>query len=306
MLSPYILGNLINMIPGTYSHKSYKIITHKKMNRNIKIFNSDFTNYSSQLNTPQWQQLRNKILDRDEHRCSLCNRGKSSLVKINNSTYHLGVDYSSPDISAQEIIPIRFSAEKFKSFIQTRKISIFCIDKSSNILASASDNGFLGAVDINLSDLLKRIKTDEIEFNLVKHRKGLLYYLVNLKNANLTNIRAKSIYMQDSPLLLNVHHKHYIIQHKAWEYEDDDLITLCHECHSKVHQTTGVQTYSEHNGLMKKIHLTPCSRCNGTGYFPEYNHVENGICFRCRGARFEEFIQNFPLPENNLDYDLPF
>lgn len=26
-----------------------------------------------------------------------------------------------------------------------------------------------------------------------------------------------------------------------------------------------------------------CSRCNGSGYLPQYEHVENGICFRCWG-----------------------
>jgi DnaJ-class molecular chaperone len=26
-----------------------------------------------------------------------------------------------------------------------------------------------------------------------------------------------------------------------------------------------------------------CPRCNGSGYLPQYGHVENGICFRCRG-----------------------
>ncbi len=40
--------------------------------------------------------------------------------------------------------------------------------------------------------------------------------------------------------------------------------------------------------------LKPCYRCHGTGYFPEYNHVEDGICFRCRGAKYEQLIDSFP------------
>ena len=27
-----------------------------------------------------------------------------------------------------------------------------------------------------------------------------------------------------------------------------------------------------------------CSRCGGTGYLPEYNHVEGGVCFACGGS----------------------
>ena len=29
-----------------------------------------------------------------------------------------------------------------------------------------------------------------------------------------------------------------------------------------------------------------CNRCGGTGRLPQYKHVENGICFKCRGNRF--------------------
>jgi hypothetical protein len=36
--------------------------------------------------------------------------------------------------------------------------------------------------------------------------------------------------------------------------------------------------------------LTPCLKCFGAGAFPEYNHIQNGICFRCNGAKYEEFI----------------
>lgn len=32
-----------------------------------------------------------------------------------------------------------------------------------------------------------------------------------------------------------------------------------------------------------------CDRCNGSGYIPKFNHVERGICFKCRGNK--EFIK---------------
>lgn len=34
---------------------------------------------------------------------------------------------------------------------------------------------------------------------------------------------------------LQVHHKHYIAGKMAWEYNDSDLITLCKDCHKKIH-----------------------------------------------------------------------
>ena len=27
-----------------------------------------------------------------------------------------------------------------------------------------------------------------------------------------------------------------------------------------------------------------CPRCGGTGYLPQYRHIENGICFKCNAV----------------------
>jgi len=32
--------------------------------------------------------------------------------------------------------------------------------------------------------------------------------------------------------------------------------------------------------------FSKCMRCGGTGYLPEYHHVEGGICFTCGGSGF--------------------
>lgn len=83
---------------------------------------------------------------------------------------------------------------------------------------------------------------------------------------------------------LNVHHKYYIKGHKAWEYEDDALVTLCTECHSSIHKDIVIKTplYNEVRDLIKD-NLPLCPRCNGKGYLPEYAYNENGICFKCWG-----------------------
>lgn len=28
-----------------------------------------------------------------------------------------------------------------------------------------------------------------------------------------------------------------------------------------------------------------CTRCHGSGRLPQFKHIENGICFKCRGVR---------------------
>lgn len=31
-----------------------------------------------------------------------------------------------------------------------------------------------------------------------------------------------------------------------------------------------------------------CLRCGGTGYIPKYDHVDEGICFRCRNLSADD------------------
>lgn len=80
---------------------------------------------------------------------------------------------------------------------------------------------------------------------------------------------------------LNIHHAHYIKGHKPWEYRDDALVTLCENCHKKRHEKTNTPIYASD---MSIIGLTTiCPRCGGSGYLPQYSHVEHGICFKCGG-----------------------
>ena len=41
--------------------------------------------------------------------------------------------------------------------------------------------------------------------------------------------------------ILNVHHKLYIIDREIWEYDDDDLITLCQKCHQTLHSSEEIE-----------------------------------------------------------------
>ena len=80
---------------------------------------------------------------------------------------------------------------------------------------------------------------------------------------------------------LNIHHTYYIEGKKPWEYEDEALETLCEDCHKKRHEKAPIPTY---RGDMSILGLTSiCPRCGGSGYLPQYSHVEHGICFKCGG-----------------------
>ena len=92
---------------------------------------------------------------------------------------------------------------------------------------------------------------------------------------------------------LEVHHKYYIDEALAWEYDLSALETLCDMCHRDYHLNNNVKLYSKNfNPLIsieKQKHLvvnesSKCSRCYGEGYIEKYKHVEYGVCFKCNGS----------------------
>ena len=80
---------------------------------------------------------------------------------------------------------------------------------------------------------------------------------------------------------LNIHHTYYMRGCKPWEYKNESLVTLCESCHKKRHETLSVPLYDKYKRLISN--LIPCDRCGGSGYLPQYSHVEHGICFKCSG-----------------------
>lgn len=246
----------------------------------------NLNNYQAQLASPEWQNKRNEILNRDNHRCQICGKRQSVYINFKDRHWHIGIVANCH--SQNMVLPTNFSIPEFKSLIGAKVIQVYKIEDT---LVGISDNRILGTVYAENLEALH--SPDNVCVDLVKYNSGFLSFILRTKDCQPNNINiGRELYISDTPIALEVHHKHYIIQHKAWEYDNESLITLCSECHAKIHQTIGVKIYSNENGYMQQLSLTPCLRCSGTGYFPEYKHVENGVCFRCRGARFEELIRN--------------
>lgn len=95
----------------------------------------------------------------------------------------------------------------------------------------------------------------------------------------------------DKHSFLHVHHKYYIKGTLPWDYKDECFETLCVHCHYDLHQKETIPVYiPTPNGLFEKVALTPCERCSGAGILPHFDYYMGGICFRCYGAKFEQFI----------------
>lgn len=98
----------------------------------------------------------------------------------------------------------------------------------------------------------------------------------------------------------HVHHKYYIRNQLAWEIEDSALVTLCKDCHSKRHKIEKIKVYENQNGYLKEYSNPTfhCRKCDGSGYLPQYSHVQNGVCFNCNGNYIEE--ESFHTALRNL------
>lgn len=98
---------------------------------------------------------------------------------------------------------------------------------------------------------------------------------------------------------LEVHHKYYLLDANyqwkfPWDYETQDLQCLCNWCHVAVHhQNKGHLVFIEAiDGSIKLVdNLTPCQKCDGKGWIPEYSYHLAGICFDCNGDRFVELMK---------------
>lgn len=97
---------------------------------------------------------------------------------------------------------------------------------------------------------------------------------------------------------------HYIYGLDPWEYKDSELMTLCEDCHSAYHARYEVPVYRLEDGNLVQVNYTPCSRCGGAGWFPEYRHVQGGVCFRCLGAKYDECISVVKSYAEEHDIDI--
>jgi hypothetical protein len=90
----------------------------------------------------------------------------------------------------------------------------------------------------------------------------------------------------------HVHHKYYVKKQLPWTIDNKGLVTLCNMCHVETHKKNKIPIYEINNNQFIEINKTNhhCYRCGGIGYLPQFNHVENGICFKCHGDSLDKSV----------------
>ena len=251
--------------------------------------------YPEQLETKEWLSKRGQILLRDHNTCQFCGRQASEFVNEypDGHAYYVGVDSRAGTITKDllELDNIKGHKEFRPEFVDETSGNCFMSQEEGYLLGLTNRLVFIYVLNASLSDA-KNGHLATGEYRVVRAHIPSKYpvYIYFKKEEELESINLPIYYFQEDNVKLNVHHKFYVLGRNAWEYEDSSLITLCDKCHSQIHLCTDVKVYTTENGLQIAMNYTPCSRCGGVGYFPEYRKVENGICFRCRGYRYEELI----------------
>jgi len=67
--------------------------------------------------------------------------------------------------------------------------------------------------------------------------------------------------------ILQVHHKRYIENLKIWEYDNNDLTTLCKACHTNTHKETEIEIFSYQGSFIQKKLFEPLDQ----SYRPTHN-----------------------------------
>lgn len=101
--------------------------------------------------------------------------------------------------------------------------------------------------------------------------------------------------------LNHVHHKFYIQDQLPWEIDEDALETQCRTCHRKIHDTTNIKVFKKVGLRLEETNKLNiyCTRCAGSGYLPQFKHVQNGVCFRCKGDCIDRTIFSYRLEKLN-------
>ena len=241
-------------------------------------------NYAEQLETVEWKTRRKLILERDNMTCHKC---------LNNS-YHENLMFGVLEaqttfkskiwdyINAKIIFCNTPNRLDFKQL--SGKICFYKFEDNHQILFSV--------IDIDFPFQPEQVRSSIITYASIYHNEERYSLKNNISSAFKYSTLSKEDINQQMDLKkwlylrnLNIHHKYYQEGKMAWEYPDEALETLCWPCHENIHKNSVIDILDINGKLLSKREV--CTRCYGAGWFPQYKHVESGICFKCNGSRFD-------------------
>ena len=133
---------------------------------------------------------------------------------------------------------------------------------------------------------LERIEIEKVYEQLLEYFNSISKFMEIKEPYDLPKkVEIETLTIDLEPTFLHVHHKYYIKNRKPWEYDNDALKTVCHNCHQKIHETKEIPVFID-NTMTKESKVKNCSKCRGIGYINIYHYYLDGICFNCNGRGY--------------------
>jgi len=278
--------------------------------------------YQEQLNSPEWKNKRENIILRDNWKCQSCyneklKEGCTKEVVYRQSlqsnsevdTFHslqARLGYAPKSVKSARRYLGYFSNSETKHYLE---LLLAISEKEADYIENHTDflrlkaSGSLNDYQLEVTPQtwyqMKWINNQINDSGIMLGKILKQYGVFEKPKRMMLRPEEYEVYEQERLSIkenylfvrgLHVHHQYYQVGKLAWEYPNDALITLCWICHEKLHQNQKIKVLNE-DGLCIDGY-SYCSKCFGAGEFPEFRHVQNGICFKCDGAKYEELIDS--------------
>lgn len=238
--------------------------------------------YSDLLNTSEWKEKRINIIQRDKSCCTNC--GKTQSINYLN----FNISFQTKDrLKSQNVVYENKSIDSVKSELGIEKIVVLKSPYQEGTYCGITETGRLFLVNW---EKVKEASKDELVISRGTTELGMNIFIIGKLGQHFFDDAFAIPVLSEKSVIMHVHHKFYIKDKLPWEYDNEALITLCNWCHWELHTKTIIPIYTLLSGELHELNFTPCNRCNGAGVFLEFNHVQNGVCFKCNGNRYEELI----------------
>lgn len=104
---------------------------------------------------------------------------------------------------------------------------------------------------------------------------------------------------------LDVHHIRYISSREAWDYDDGDLVTLCHECHEEIHDWQDFEKLVEggyyYNKSLEGVGVVEHKQSNGVWFHACWTEVDQNEGEDHGRLFYEEFSYRSEVRVAKLD-----
>jgi 5-methylcytosine-specific restriction endonuclease McrA len=107
--------------------------------------------------------------------------------------------------------------------------------------------------------------------------------------------------------IMQVHHKRYVVGKELWEYDDNDLITLCKDCHTTFHQNHKIDIY---DNFGKEIISSQLYNVQDIDLDPNINHnfkpwifINNSLKEHSSSKVIKAFISRYFIEMESMNND---